>query len=887
MVLVEACFAQDNTPISLPIDSTPLALQSHLSYRVDHPQALGPVYNLRHIDDWKPFESAPKGFSKGETVWLRADLNVDSAPQDLLLVIENRLIPQVDLYILQDYVELRSTYSLGATVPMEQRPVHTNSLSQPITFKETGSYSLLLRVPGRDVYRVTTGLYLWNTSSYFTDRHSPQSFHHGWHVGVLSLLGLLHILALFIYRRPLWAYSFTFITSALFIVLFREGGLSVWLGWHDTWWIVKGIWASTIAHYVAAILLARHVLCSEQGSLSPGQCKGFVAVAAINALGIAPLLLADSDGACTIGWALSSIDLTAFSFLLFMGINSLRRRTPGTLGFALAWGVFALSCGITLFGSLYPGLFAPGVSLNLTVTSVIAISIWLYLFAVSETVGKHRELIKAQQHLSGHLAWVSHLTNDVRSSLNGVVGTADLLYGQLRPEQQEYAATIQRSGKRLRHLINNIQDLTVIDSYRTQAENIPFRFDRMLASLKKASASHFKAQYDRGTPICWIGDASRWSHTLDTLLDCSLSTSNLLNIDVSVRSEDYLDDSLAILHLKWTATSATEYSQKLNEYQHIRDAVPGEEGNKAYGLQLALFLCKSFIESQDGSFQVIVAPNNKSLQFDLKWHAKVDTLEQGKIRNDLKQLEQMSIAVVDNADNEFVHFISQELTPEYIHPGDLHDTYDLCLVQGGHIEPRLLEKQIGRLSARHIAVIDMPQKLVNKFPNVVGLDSDIPPCDMMHHLVSKISGRPIQLNYHDLGIQALVVEDDGVCRQIIGKILSNLGVTVQYAVDGLKGLELANGEEFDVIFVDCEIPLLNGIALIEHIRQSKDCPNQQAPLIAVTAHRTTAIADKLYSAGTSDIIHKPVNATTIRDVISRIANSSKMAVTEKDSGTHV
>jgi hypothetical protein len=80
MVLVETCFAQENTPISLPIDSTPLALQSHLSYRVDHPQALGPVYNLRHIDDWQPFESAPKGFSKGETVWLRADLNVDSAP---------------------------------------------------------------------------------------------------------------------------------------------------------------------------------------------------------------------------------------------------------------------------------------------------------------------------------------------------------------------------------------------------------------------------------------------------------------------------------------------------------------------------------------------------------------------------------------------------------------------------------------------------------------------------------------------------------------------------------------------------------------------------------------------------------------------------------------
>ncbi|MFA0809440.1 response regulator [Microbulbifer epialgicus] len=863
---------QAGTSISLSKSTSINAqeLQSYLSYQTNHPQALVPLEDFLNTNSWLEYSAAPNRFSKDSIIWLRLKLSVDSIPQNIILAIEDRLVAKVDLYLLKGREETLND-NLGATVPIGQRPNQTSSLAQHLIFNEAGNYTLLLKVPGRDAHRVATRLSLWNATNYFADKHSSQSFHKGWQIGVLTLLSLMQILALIIYRRTLWAYCSFFTISALLIVLFREGSFFDWLGWHSNWWVIKGFWLSTVALYVFGILIARQILCIERQLMSSGQGRGLAAIAAINALGFAPLLLADANGASKIGWALTTINLTTFIFILLIGGKKLQLGISAKIGSGIAWGLFVLSCAFMLISSLHTSIISPSVALNLMVIGVITTSIWLYLFTVSETIRKHGRSLRAQKQLTGHLTWVSHLTDEARTSLNLVVGTADLLYGQLKPHQQEHAAIIRREAKRLKHLANNIQDLTVLDGYRTQAESTSVRFDSMLAELKKTALTPFTIRYDRGTPFAWIGDASRWSHTLDTLLDCSLSTNSILDINVVVKVERDIDTSPPILGMHWISTSVLEYSPEVLELHNIRKSLSGNKAEKLFGLQLALFFCKSFIESQNGSFQITLSPNKKSLQFDLSWPIHVDTSEQARFESALQQLNQLTVAIDKDSNSDLIKYLREELT-YVINPPENKSNIKPDL----YITDNLQRKPL-QLKPCHIAVVDMPLELLNKFPNTIRLDSYSSPSDTVHHLVSRIVGEQIKLVDHNCEIRALVVEDDRESRRIIGKLLSNLGVEVHYAVDGLQGLELANKELFDVIFVDCGIPLITCITLIGHVHKSSDCPNNQTPLVAVTPHRTCANGERLSNAGASDIIHKPVSSKSIESVISKIKKSSTKA----------
>ncbi|MEN8141493.1 MAG: response regulator [Thermodesulfobacteriota bacterium] len=117
------------------------------------------------------------------------------------------------------------------------------------------------------------------------------------------------------------------------------------------------------------------------------------------------------------------------------------------------------------------------------------------------------------------------------------------------------------------------------------------------------------------------------------------------------------------------------------------------------------------------------------------------------------------------------------------------------------------------------------------------------------------------------GRHVLLVEDDEINRGIIEALLTGLGVTVDTAIDGQQGVDKVVENLYDAVFMDMQMPVLNGFQAIEQIR---DLPQAgDLPIIALTAHALEHDRERCLEAGADDYISKPVNRQQISQVLLR------------------
>ncbi|SFB71804.1 PAS domain S-box-containing protein [Flexibacter flexilis DSM 6793] len=127
------------------------------------------------------------------------------------------------------------------------------------------------------------------------------------------------------------------------------------------------------------------------------------------------------------------------------------------------------------------------------------------------------------------------------------------------------------------------------------------------------------------------------------------------------------------------------------------------------------------------------------------------------------------------------------------------------------------------------------------------------------------------------GLQILLVEDNEVNRMIAIKFLSRWGVQTDSAENGMIGVEKAQQKKYDIILMDLQMPEMDGIEATQHIRQDANCPNQQTPIIALSAASIDEIAEQVQSSAMNDYISKPFNP---KDLRSKITLYAQIAMTK-------
>ncbi len=130
----------------------------------------------------------------------------------------------------------------------------------------------------------------------------------------------------------------------------------------------------------------------------------------------------------------------------------------------------------------------------------------------------------------------------------------------------------------------------------------------------------------------------------------------------------------------------------------------------------------------------------------------------------------------------------------------------------------------------------------------------------------------------------LLVEDNEVNQQVMFEVLSQLGVQVSLAADGAQAVDAARHQEFQAIFMDCQMPVMDGYQATREIRQRLG--NTRVPIIAVTAHAIVGDREKVLSAGMDDYLTKPVARNDIVRVLDKwVGGSTKPSEATPESGS--
>ncbi|MCW9015538.1 MAG: response regulator, partial [Kangiellaceae bacterium] len=114
----------------------------------------------------------------------------------------------------------------------------------------------------------------------------------------------------------------------------------------------------------------------------------------------------------------------------------------------------------------------------------------------------------------------------------------------------------------------------------------------------------------------------------------------------------------------------------------------------------------------------------------------------------------------------------------------------------------------------------------------------------------------------------LLVEDNEINQRVAIGVMSKLGLDITIANNGQEAVTLVINNQFDLVFMDCAMPVMDGYQATSRIRQL-ECNKASIPIIAMTAHAMTGDREKSLSAGMDEHLTKPINSDAIQAVIRR------------------
>ncbi|NCC06085.1 MAG: response regulator, partial [Proteobacteria bacterium] len=120
-------------------------------------------------------------------------------------------------------------------------------------------------------------------------------------------------------------------------------------------------------------------------------------------------------------------------------------------------------------------------------------------------------------------------------------------------------------------------------------------------------------------------------------------------------------------------------------------------------------------------------------------------------------------------------------------------------------------------------------------------------------------------------------EDDVTNMTMLTRLLEKLGCEVTQAVNGLEAVRILENEDLDLVLMDIQMPLMDGVEATRRIRANRSLGNKsRIPIIAVTAFAMTGDRERFLDAGMDDYIPKPVNMNSLLEAMDRVAECKRM-----------